>query len=424
MEQGLLEQILHISRRMAQTRSLMPLLNNVVDEAIKLVGAERGYVVLTKPDGSWNFQIQRHLPGKAVDHAEEEVSKSVLDQVVQSGQPALLKDAMHDPRFGKADSVIFLGLRSIVCVPMITRGETIGAIYVENRSVKNCFQEQDQSALQLFANQVAVSIENAALNEDLEARVTQRTKELNAAKIHLERSWSEAVEANRLKTVWLGNVAHDVSSPLTVVSGALSLLKKGTLGELNEAQQEWVGKALRAIKHTNSLINDLLSFSKIDAGSLTLDRQYFSLEAILDNVFDMAQGLPWSEDVTLHLKAPPMLPMVFVDPLRINQVLLNLMDNAHKFTISGNVTLEAFYSPGDNRIELSVTDTGIGIAPDKLDCLFERFQQVDDNPQRRRQGSGLGLAICRELVELHDGHIWVESTLGIGSSFRFTLPVT
>ena len=424
MEPGLLEQILHISRRMAQTRSLTPLLNDVVDEAMKLVGAERGYIVLTKPDGSWDFHIQRYLPGKDIKRAEEEVSNSVLDQVVQSEQPILLRDALHDPHFGNADSVIFLGLRSIVCVPLTTRGETIGAIYVENRSVRNRFHEQDLSTLLLFANQVAVSIENAALNEDLESRVTRRTEELNAAKIQLERSWAEAVEANRLKTVWLGNVAHDVSSPLTVVSGALSLLQKGTLGALNDAQQEWVCKALRAVKHTNSLINDLLSFSKIESGGLTLNRQIFSMVAIMDNVYDIALGLPWSEDVTLNLEVSPALPMVFVDPLRINQVLLNLLDNAHKFTTSGSVTLEAFHSPGDNQLEVSVTDTGEGIAANKLDRLFERFEQVDDDPIRRRRGSGLGLAICRELVDLHGGHIWVESTPGVGSSFRVTLPLS
>jgi GAF domain-containing protein len=301
MKRNLLEHMLTASRRMAETRTLTPLLNYVMDETIALVGAERGYIVLVEPDGSLDFRIKRRQDGQALAEANDEISKSVLNQVIGSGQPLILRDAMADPHFSGATSVAVLKLRSIMCVPLISHGDTIGAIYVENRSIQGRFNHDDLPPLTFFANQAAVAIENAALNDDLEARVATRTQELEQAMLQVETGWAEAVEANRLRTVWLNNVVHDLRAPLVIISGSLSMLRDGGIGHLNPQQLEWINKSLETVTHIERLTSDLFDLSQLEVGGLILQRETIALQDFLKNVYDVALGLPWPESVTLDL---------------------------------------------------------------------------------------------------------------------------
>jgi len=198
MRPNLLEHILCVSRHMAETQSLTSLLNYVTDEAIELVGAERGYVVLMQSDSTLDVRVKRGMGGVELEAAEDQVSKSIISQVLEASQPLVLRDAMKDPRFGESESVVILALRSIMCVPLVSRGEPIGAIYVENRSIRNRFSEDDLPPLILFANQAAVEIENARLfealqkaHDGLEIRVKERTAELAAAKAAAETAFTE-----------------------------------------------------------------------------------------------------------------------------------------------------------------------------------------------------------------------------------------
>ena len=423
MKWDLLEHILYVSRRMAETRNLTLLLNYVVDEAIKLVGAERGYIVLLQSEGTLDFRVTRDQNGKNIAHAEDQVSKSILTDVITTKRPLVLDNAMTNPQFSRSQSVAILKLRSIMCVPLISRGETIGAVYVENRSREACFSQEELPPLTLFANQAAVAIENAMLIEDLEARVAARTQELEQAMLHVETGWHEAVEANRLRTVWLSKIAHDLKAPLAIAAGSLSLLEEGEFGPLNDEQLKWVDKSLKTVQHATNLINQISDLSSLEVGGITLQFEMVSLKEFLKNTYEIAQGLAWSKAVTFRLDMPSSLPLITIDPVRIRQVLLNLISNAHKFTTKGTVTLYAQSIADQEEILLGVKDTGEGIPKDKAGQLFQRFQQFDNNPERRRQGTGLGLAICRELVEMHSGRIWVESTPKQGSNFIFSLPL-
>lgn len=423
MDLNLLEHILNTSRRMAEIRSLTPLLNFAIDEAISLVGAEQGFLVLTEPDGSLDFRVKRGQDRRDLDAAEDQISKSVLNQVINAGEPLVLRDALNNPQFNLAQSVVMLKLRSIMCVPLISHGEVIGAIYVENRSITGRFSEDDLPPLILFANQAAVAVENAALNDDLEARVAARTRELERAKLQVEKSWGDAIEANRMRTVWLSNVAHDLRGSLGIVSTTLSVLKMGTFGQLSDVQLGWINKSWTALEHTLTLITNLFDLFKLEAGSITLERELISTEAFLSSIHEVGSALSWPETVTLQLDISPPLPDLFADPVRLRQVLLNLLSNANKFTAEGTVSIHARQLPDEEKILIGVADTGQGIPAEQRERVFERFQQVDDDSYRRQQGSGLGLAICRELVEMHGGKIWVESAPGSGSDFRFTLPL-
>lgn len=204
MRRNLLEHILCASRHMAETQALIPLLNYVMDEVIELAGAERGYLALSQPDSTLDVRVKRGMGGVALEAAEDQVSKAILSQAVETNQPLVLSDAGQDPRFGETESVVILGLRSIMCIPLVSRGETIGAIYVENRSIRNRFSEDDLPPLILFANQAAVYIENARLFEalqkahnSLEIRVRERTAELTEAKAAAETAYVELQRRNR-----------------------------------------------------------------------------------------------------------------------------------------------------------------------------------------------------------------------------------
>ena len=229
MPPDFLERVLQVSQRMAAMRSLAPLLVCVVEEAIQLTGAQRGYVVLRRPDGSLDLRITRDQEGHEVENAQDQISTSVLSRVIQTGQPVIVRDAVSDPNFAHARSVMALRLRSIMSVPLISHGEVIGALYVENRTVQDRFQKDDLAPLILFANQAAVAIENASINDDLEARVSARTRELEQALAQLEKSWAEAVETNRVRTVLLGNIVHDLRASISVAVTTLELLKDGSL---------------------------------------------------------------------------------------------------------------------------------------------------------------------------------------------------
>jgi len=424
MEQQVLERILEISRRMAETRSLEPLLDYAMAEAIDLTGAERGYLVLINEGGGLDFRVKRDREGNQLEHAEDQISTSIFNQVISSHAPLVVTDALSDPKFGTAQSVLTLKLHSVMCVPLIARGTAIGAIYVENRSGIGIFSDEDAMPLTLFANQAAVSIENAILNDQLEQHVVDRTQELQGALNQLERSWQQAVEADRLRTEVLSYVAHDVRAPLNVAITALTMFTEGDFGDLTEEQSLWISKALQGTKHARALMNDVFDMARIEAGKMQLDIKPTRFGEFAKQIYDIGQGLPHPETVDLLLDLDPDLPeTVPLDETRIRQVMFNLISNAIKFTSKGSITIYAKPLPDERAILMGVRDTGEGIPPDKLETIFDRFTQADMNMTRRRMGMGLGLAICRELVMLHDGHIWAESPEGGGAEFNFTLPL-
>ena len=415
MNQDYIEKIFEISRRMSEIRKSDSLLEHVIDRVIDSVKAERGYIILTTGNGLLEVKVKRRAGEKMPAIDQERISMSVVNEVLATGQPVIVDDAVSDDRFSGATSVVGLKLRSIICTPLVTKNEPIGVIYLENRSFPNRFTEENLSTLTMVAKPAAAAIENATFIEELEGQINTCAHELGDI-------MSEIVEANQERTVWLSNMAHDLRAPLGIAVTALSLLQEGELGDLNEVQREWAGKSLSAIQHSNNLINDLFYLFILETGGVTLDTENVDLREFLQTTYSVAQGLLWAKGVTFELDMAPSLPHVSLDPLRIRQVLLNLLTNAQKFTPEGAVTLHA--APHEDGVLIGVRDTGEGIPAEKLDQLFQRFQQVDDNRYRRQKGTGLGLAICHELVEKHGGRIWVESTLGEGSNFVFSLPIS
>lgn len=417
MSYHLLERMLEISGQMVVTRELQPLLQLAVREALALVGAEYGYLILLdENDGTYSFPVHLKHDGTAIKMPHKQISHSILHAVLASTEGIIIEDALNDPERNDSESICELGVRSVLCVPLLTPDQVLGAIYLENRSLCNKFNAQQLKPLQFFANQAAVSIENSLLITHLEKHVKQRTMEL-------ERSWNESIEANRIRNELLSNVVHDIRAPLGIVMGTLSLMENQLLGHLTEEQQEWVAKALEASRHMKQLTADLLDLSKMEARYLSLNCKETDIPEFLHYVHDMALGLPWSTQVTFYLEiAPKPFPKVDADHVRLRQILFNLLSNALKFTKKGKVVLYARPMSNAQGVLIGVSDTGNGIPSDKLEIIFERFYQHDSDKVRREQGNGLGLAICKELVQMHGGHIWAQANSHGGTDILFTLP--
>ncbi|MFN8442382.1 MAG: diguanylate cyclase [Caldilineaceae bacterium] len=221
MEPNLLLQVLQISQRMASMRAFEPLLIYVIDEAIQLAGAERGYLILLRDDGTLALRVQRDQQGNDTHYGLDEISMTVFQKVITTYEPLVLTDASGDTQFSLAHSVQKLRLRSLMCAPLLVQGKTLGAIYVENRSLRGRFKEENLIPLGLFANQAAVAIENAALHQELEAKVAERTASLQAALAQLT---AQIVEKQRIEEDLRRLASHD---PLTGALNRRSFYEQG-----------------------------------------------------------------------------------------------------------------------------------------------------------------------------------------------------
>lgn len=418
MDSSTLIRLLDITRRLFEERSPVPLLSFSLERAAELVGAESGYIVLLDQDGTTASPI------RYTEREADQYSTSIVNRVLTTGTPLLLDDALSDPAYAKSKSISLARVRSVVCVPLVGRERVIGAIYMENRTLASRFSQSALEILQLFARQTAPAIENAYLNQQLEDVVRERTRDLEQANHDLEHSWQRAVEANRLRTVLLSNIAHDLRSPLSVVEGALEMLAEGALGDLSESQSRWVNRALESTARALRLTDDVFDLTTLEQGGLKLQLSPIPLMALLDGVYDIGLGMPRALNVEFHANFTDDLPLVYIDPSRIQQVIFNLLSNAFKFTEEGHVTLYAMNATAAKEVIIGVRDTGMGIPPEDLDHIFIRFGTRDALEAFRRRGTGLGLAICRELVEQHGGRLWASSVVGEGSDFAFALPIT
>ncbi|HET7743377.1 MAG TPA: sensor histidine kinase [Gaiellaceae bacterium] len=255
----------------------------------------------------------------------------------------------------------------------------------------------------------------------LEQKVEERTKELASALRELDAKSRELEAASEHKSEFLASMSHELRTPLNAIIGFSQVLREGMFGEINEKQAEYLDDILTSANHLLALINDVLDLSKVESGQIELDVSPFSLQDALERGVVMVRERATAEQVQVALGAAPEVDMVDGDERRIQQVIFNLLSNAVKFTPPGGV-VGVSSARVDGEVRVSVADTGPGIAREDHERIFEEFQQTEAGAEQR-EGTGLGLALSKRLVELHGGRIWVESELGQGSTFVFTLPL-
>jgi signal transduction histidine kinase len=290
----------------------------------------------------------------------------------------------------------------LLSVPLLREDRLIGGLVVRRREPGQ-FQQETVDLLQTFATQSALAIQNARLFREIE----EKGRELEIASKH--------------KSEFLANMSHELRTPLNAILGYTELIIDKIYGDVPENIQEVLERVEKNGRHLLGLINDVLDLSKIEAGQLVLSLNDYSMQEVVHTVFTAVESLAAEKNLELKISVSSDLAYGKGDEQRISQVLLNLVGNAIKFTEKGEVRVEATAS--NDTFVVSVSDTGPGLSEADQQGIFEEFHQVDGSSTRKKGGTGLGLSIAKRIVELHGGRIWVESTLGKGSIFWFTLPV-
>ncbi len=315
--------------------------------------------------------------------------------------PDLEKVAAQYPRIRQL--ALKFGYRSGIFAPLLREGRAIGGIAVLRR-VAEAFGDKEVALLNTFADQAVIAIENVRLFKEIQ----EKSHQLEIA--------------NRHKSEFLASMSHELRTPLNAIIGFSEVLQERMFGEMNEKQEEYINDIHGSGQHLLSLINDILDLSKVEAGRMELDLATFNVPEAIGNAFTLIKERAGRHNIDLQAALDPAIGEIKADERKFKQILLNLLSNAVKFTPeSGRITVAA--RPVDSMIEVSVTDTGIGIAPDECEAVFEEFRQVGTDYTTKAEGTGLGLALTRKFVELHGGKIWVTSEVGKGSTFIFTLPV-
>jgi len=327
----------------------------------------------------------------------------LLRLVIESGDLVRIDDAETDARVPPAGVARRAGVRSMLFVPM-RREETVLGVIAVNHSKPAAFTEARVELLKTLADQAVIAIENVRLFTELQ----ERTQQVQVA--------------NRHKDEFLANMSHELRTPLNAIIGFSEVMLERMFGDLTDKQEEYLNDILSSGRHLLSLINDILDLSKIEAGRMELELTDFNLPVAIDNALTLVHERAARRGLTLTQNVDEALGDFSGDERQIKQVLLNLLSNAIKFTPEGGKVEVRAHLKGDV-VEIAVADTGIGIAPEDQELVFEEFRQVGSDLAKKHEGTGLGLALARRFVELHGGNLWLESEAGVGSTFTFDLPV-
>ncbi len=237
----------------------------------------------------------------------------------------------------------------------------------------------------------------------------------------IENKSRELEVANKHKSAFLASMSHELRTPLNAIIGFSEVLLARLFGELNEKQDDYLKDIHASGRHLLNLINDVLDLSKVEAGRMELEPSQFDLPAALADAMTLIRERATRHGIALALETSPVLGTVSADERKLKQILLNLLSNAVKFTPDGG-RIDVTATRETDGVLIAVKDTGIGIAPEDQEAVFEEFRQVGGDYTSKQEGTGLGLALTRRFVELHGGRIWVESAPGKGSTFYFTIP--
>jgi signal transduction histidine kinase len=399
-----------VGQAVSSTLDLETVLDTIVSRANQLAGTDGGAV--------WEYDEEREAFHLRVAHRLDEelvqayradptrLNQGVVGRAGAERVPVQIPDVLeagaYEERFralaGRA------GIRALLAVPLVREPSLVGALVVWRREPGR-FSEETERLLRTFAAQSVLAIQNARLFRELD----EKSRQLEAASHH--------------KSAFLANMSHELRTPLNAIIGFSEVLAERMFGEVNEKQAEYLQDILSSGRHLLSLINDILDLSKVEAGRLELELGRFHLPAALDNALSLVRERATRHGITLTQSgAVVVVGDIVADERKVKQILLNLLSNAVKFTPEGGrVDLTA--TVADDVITIAVSDTGIGIAPEDQATIFEEFRQVGRDDARKQEGTGLGLTLAKKFVELHGGRIRVQSAVGQGSTFTFTLPV-
>ena len=376
----------------------------VAESSVRLCGADRAFIfrfdgeilrmaVAYNSPPEFTAWVERHpiRPGRHSGSARAALERRTIH----------IPDVQVDPEYtyGAKDAE---AIRTVLGVPILKGDDLLGVMMIYHLEVRP-FTDNQIALVETFADQAAIAIENVRLFEEIQ----DKSRQLEVASQH--------------KSQFLANMSHELRTPLNAILGYTELMADGIYGELPEKTMGVLKRLESNGRHLLGLINDVLDLSKIEAGQLVLELTDYSLEDIAQTVRSTLEPLAADKKLAFKVEVAPKMPAGHGDGRRLTQVVINLVGNAIKFTDAGEVVIKA--GATDGSFHLSVRDTGPGISAADQAKLFQEFQQADNAITRKKGGTGLGLAISKRIVEMHGGKIWVESQVGQGSTFSFTVPV-
>ncbi len=329
----------------------------------------------------------------------------------------------NSPLQRKETIIRLFGVEQFVLAPIITQNGMIGIVFFGNRAISSGITEGDEELVSILANQIGQSLENARLFEEvfrsrqsLELKVQERTKQL-------ESLLEEVKQISKKKSEFVSAVSHELRTPLTSIKGYASILMSGKLGDIPAPAKERLAKINAHSDSLVRLINDLLDISRIESGRFEMALGRCDISSVIENVGDMLVPQLKAKNIKWKTELDNRVTEVFADSSQIERVFINLIGNAIKFTPeNGTITVKT--EKVNDSLQVCVSDTGIGISEDDISRLFDEFYRVDNKINQNVKGTGLGLALVKKIIEAHGGRIWVESKLGEGTSFYFTLPLS
>jgi signal transduction histidine kinase len=397
-----------VSQALSSTLDLETVLTTIVSRAVQLSGLDGGVVFEYEEETEEFVQRVATETGGALAEARRTTrirkGEGALGRTAITLEPVQIPDITVPGAYESRlrENLIESGIRAILAVPMLREGQLIGCLAV-TRNQPGDFPAETIELLRTFATQSALAIQNARLFHES----ADKSRQLEVASQH--------------KSEFLANMSHELRTPLNAIIGFSEVLAEKMFGDVNDKQAEYLQDILESGRHLLSLINDILDLSKIEAGRMELEASEFDLPQAIQNALTLVRERALRRGIALHHVIDDRVADIRADERKVKQILLNLLSNAIKFTPEGG-RIEVRAAPADGLIEVSVTDSGVGIAPEDQEAVFEEFRQVG-TADKKAEGTGLGLALSRKFIELHGGRIWVTSQVGVGSTFRFTLPL-
>jgi GAF domain-containing protein len=397
-----------VGRAVSSSLDLDTVLTTIVSRAVQLSGTDGG-TIFEYDEGAEEFSPRATLNADESQSAMLRATRlrrgeGAVGQMAVTREPLQIPDIAAEGAYESRlrGALLEAGTRAVLAIPLLHEERIVGGLVVTRRT-PGAFTPEIVEILKTFATQSALAIQNARLFHEIE----RKSRQLEVASQH--------------KSEFLANMSHELRTPLNAIIGFSEVLTERMFGELNEKQDEYLKDIYASGQHLLSLINDILDLSKIEAGRMELELADFHLPQAIDNALVLVRERALRRGITLEQSIDPRLGEIEGDERKIKQVLLNLLSNAIKFTPEGGrVGVRA--APVEQRVEVAVSDTGVGIALADHEAVFEEFRQVGA-AEKKAEGTGLGLALARKFIELHGGRIWVKSQVGAGSTFTFTLPV-